>query len=85
VGTDVAIELRLAIKAVLGHRYEGLVKYNVKPTRRRSRRIRLEDVIPTFPVPDLTERVEEMLDEADGVALRSGPRPSLAVPAADEP
>lgn len=39
-GQDLVVKVRSAIRSHLGHRNEGLVRYNVRPIRRRSRGFR---------------------------------------------
>lgn len=38
-GQDVAIRLRSALRAHFGHRFEGLVRFRIRPVRRRSRAV----------------------------------------------
>jgi hypothetical protein len=38
-GQDAAIKLRSALRAHFGHRFEGLVRFRIRPVRRRSRAI----------------------------------------------
>lgn len=77
--------LRIAIKAKLGHRNERLVKYNIRPTRRRSRRtVESEAIVPTVAVPDLTDDVAELLARVDRSAARSATPPQPAPASADE-
>jgi hypothetical protein len=38
-GQDTAIRLRSALRAHFGHRFEGLVRFRIRPVRRRSRAI----------------------------------------------
>ena len=39
-GQDLVVRVRAAVRAHLGHRNEGLVRYHIRPIRRRSRAIR---------------------------------------------
>ena len=39
-GQDLVVRVRSALRAHLGHRNEGLVRYHIRPVRRRSRAIR---------------------------------------------
>ena len=50
---DIVVAVRGAIRAQLGHRNEGLVRYNIRPTRRRSRAMSEETGIALYPRPDL--------------------------------
>ncbi|HEV7508742.1 MAG TPA: hypothetical protein VGS07_27935 [Thermoanaerobaculia bacterium] len=36
-GKDLAVRVRAAVRAHYGHRNEGLVRFNIRPVRRRSR------------------------------------------------
>lgn len=46
-GQDLVVRVRAALRAHLGHRNEGLVRYRVRPVRRRSRAIReSSDMLP---------------------------------------
>jgi hypothetical protein len=38
-GKDLAVQLRAAVRSHYGHRNEGLVRFNMRPVRRRSRGI----------------------------------------------
>jgi hypothetical protein len=38
-GKDLAVKLRSALKAHFGHRFEGLVQFQIRPVRRRTRSI----------------------------------------------
>src|SRR5258706_10081906 len=38
-GKDLAFQVRAAVRSHYGHRDEGLVRFNIRPIRRRSRRI----------------------------------------------
>ncbi|HSS79084.1 MAG TPA: hypothetical protein VLV54_20350 [Thermoanaerobaculia bacterium] len=38
-GKDLAVQLRAAVRSHYGHRNEGLVRFNMRPVRRRSRAI----------------------------------------------
>jgi hypothetical protein len=70
-GQDLVIKLRGAIKSQLGHRNERLVRYHMRPIRRRTRATNEEVGIAVFPRPDLLPAV--------GLA----PQPSGAAPASD--
>jgi hypothetical protein len=50
---DLTVAIRAAIRSQLGHRYEGLVRYNIRPIRRRSRSIPEETGVSVYPRPDL--------------------------------
>ena len=50
---DLVVQIRSAIRSRLGHRSEGLVRYRIRPTRRRTRRLEEEVGIAVYPRPDL--------------------------------
>ena len=50
-GQDLVIKARAAIRGTLGHNNEFLVRFNIRPARRRARRE--ETGIAVFPRPDL--------------------------------
>jgi hypothetical protein len=50
---DIAVELKSAIRAQLGHRNERLTRYNIRPTRRRRRTVSVAAGISQYPRPDL--------------------------------
>lgn len=52
-GQDLAVELKSAIRGQLGHRNERLVRYNIRPTRRRRRTVPEHVGISYYPRPDL--------------------------------
>jgi hypothetical protein len=56
-GKDLAIQVRAAVRAHLGHRDEGLVRFNIRPIRRRSRSISGE-VASLTPIPAGARRPE---------------------------
>ena len=72
---DLVIKVRSAIKAKLGHRSELLVRYRMRPIRRRSRAKDEAVGVHVFPRPDLLAPA--------GLAPKPGPA-SLA-PAAETP
>ena len=46
-GQDLVVRVRSALRSHLGHRNEGLVRYRIRPIRRRSRAIReSSDMLP---------------------------------------
>ncbi|MFL6259623.1 MAG: hypothetical protein ACJ76Y_07930 [Thermoanaerobaculia bacterium] len=49
MGDDLVIKVRAAITSVLGHANEALVRFGIRPTRRRSR----TTTLGSFPRPDL--------------------------------
>jgi predicted nucleic acid-binding Zn-ribbon protein len=54
-GKDLVVKVRSAVRSVLGHRNEGLVRYRIRPVRRRSRAVREEVGIVTLAaIPDET-------------------------------
>ncbi|HEX9941022.1 MAG TPA: hypothetical protein VGG03_03320 [Thermoanaerobaculia bacterium] len=52
-GQDLAVKVRGALKVHFGHRWEGLVRFRIRPIRRRSRRVSEESGIAQFPVPEV--------------------------------
>jgi len=72
---DLVIKLRSAIRARLGHRNEFLVRYRIRPIRRRSRSIDEAVGVRIFPRPDLIP----------AGSLESMPVPVAAAPAGDPP
>jgi hypothetical protein len=52
-GQDLVVAIRAAIRSQLGHRHEGLVRYNIRPIRRRSRAKQEESGVSIYPRPDL--------------------------------
>ncbi|HWN41228.1 MAG TPA: hypothetical protein VNW71_03350 [Thermoanaerobaculia bacterium] len=50
-GQDLVVRVRAALRSHLGHRNEGLVRYRIRPIRRRSRAIREEVGIAPLPTP----------------------------------
>lgn len=75
-GEDIAVELRSAIRGLLGHRNERLVRYNIRPTRRRRRTVPEAAGIALFPRPDLLP--------AAGIT-QGGPPPPTAEPSEEGP
>lgn len=47
-GQDLVVRVRSAIRSLLGHRNEGLVRFRIRPIRRRSRRVPEEVGVATF-------------------------------------
>ena len=43
-GQDLIVKIRSAVRAQLGHRNEGLVRFRVRPVRRRSRATAREEI-----------------------------------------
>lgn len=79
-GADLVVHIRSAIRSRLGHRNEGLVRYRIRPTRRRTRKLEEEVGIAVYPRPELL------------AAIGLAPAPSLATsetgnadPAGDAP
>lgn len=54
-GQDLVVRVRSALRAHLGHRNEGLVRYRIRPVRRRSRAAREEIGIAAIPDGASTE------------------------------
>ena len=50
-GDDLVIKVRASITSVLGHSNEALVRFGIRPTRRRARTTKV--VAAAFPRPDL--------------------------------
>jgi len=48
-GQDLVVRVRSALRSHLGHRNEGLVRYRIRPIRRRSRALREEVGIAALP------------------------------------
>ena len=70
-GGDLVIKIRSAIRSRLGHRNEGLVRYRIRPTRRRTRKVEEEAGIAVYPRPDLL------------AAIGLAPAPAPATPEAE--
>jgi hypothetical protein len=47
-GEDLVVRVRAALRSLLGHRNEGLVRFHVRPIRRRSRRVSEEIGVATL-------------------------------------
>jgi hypothetical protein len=95
---DLVIKTRLAIKGQLGHRSELLVRYRMRPIRRRSRAKDEEIGIAVFPRPDLLPaaglapkpraprpRGAAIPAPASGEAAEPDPGPISLAPAAETP
>ncbi len=67
-GADLVVQIRSAIRSRLGHRNEGLVRYRIRPTRRRTRKVEEEVGVAVYPRPDLL------------AAIGLAPAPSPATP-----
>jgi hypothetical protein len=79
-GADLVVQIRSAIRGRLGHRYEGLVRYRIRPTRRRTRKLEEEVGITLYPRPELLAAI--------GIAPAPSPAtpdPEPAAPAGDSP
>ena len=76
-GADLTVQIRSAIRGRLGHRSEGLVRYRIRPTRRRTRRVEEEIGIFVYPRPDLLAAI--------GLATASSPATPDPEPAVPEP
>ena len=48
-GQDLVVRVKAALRSHLGHRNEGLVRYRIRPIRRRSRAVREEVGIAALP------------------------------------
>ncbi len=79
-GTDLVVQIRSAIRGRLGHRSEGLVRYRIRPTRRRTRRLEEEVGVAVYPRPELLAAIG--LAPAPSPAA---PDPEPAVPAGGSP
>ncbi|MFL6197265.1 MAG: hypothetical protein ACJ75H_23965 [Thermoanaerobaculia bacterium] len=75
-GQDITVELRSAIRGLLGHRSERLVRYNIRPTRQRRRTVPETAGISVYARPDLLA--------AAGIKQAS-PQPPAAEPREEEP
>lgn len=51
-GQDLVVKVRSAVRSLLGHRNERLVRYRIRPVRRRSRAMREELGIFTLGSPE---------------------------------
>ncbi len=69
-GEDLVVQIRSAIRGRLGHRNEGLVRYRIRPTRRRTRSVEEEVGVSVYPRPDLLA----------AIGLAPAPSPAAAVP-----
>lgn len=69
-GHDLVIKVRSAVRS-LGHRNEGLVRYRIRPVRRRSRAVREGTGIVTAGGPKSSGRTGE------------DPQPAASIPDAD--
>ncbi|HEX9941111.1 MAG TPA: hypothetical protein VGG03_03780 [Thermoanaerobaculia bacterium] len=83
-GRDLVIKVRAAIRGQLGHRNELLVRYRMRPIRRRSRAKDEAVGVAVFPRPDLLAAagLEHKLPEA---IPAPGPTTSSEAAAAPEP
>ena len=68
-GADLVVQIRSAIRSRLGHRNEGLVRYRIRPTRRRTRRVEEEIGISVFPRPELLAAIGLAPDSSPVVAV----------------
>ncbi len=76
-GADLVVQIRSAIRGRLGHRSEALVRYRIRPTRRRTRKLQEEVGVSLYPRPDLLAAI--------GLAPASSTAPPDPEPAAPEP
>lgn len=79
-GADLVVQIRSAIRGRLGHRSEGLVRYRIRPIRRRTRRKEEEVGVSVFPRPELLAAI--------GLTPDASPAPTdpePASPAGDSP
>ena len=73
-GQDLVVQVRSAVRSHFGHRFEGLVRFRIRPVRRRSRATREETGIsvtasPGSPVPgDEKPAPQEAIPAADGAS-----------------
>jgi hypothetical protein len=71
-GQDLAIKVRAAIRSYYGHRDEGLVRFHIRPVRRRSRAVP-EGAGIAVPIPAALPAASPALPEKLGVAPDSVP------------
>lgn len=83
-GQDLVIKVKSHIKGHFGHRFEGLVRYRVRPARRRSRAAREEIGITPAAIETLLAGISGLPTEALAAPEASG-APSAASPALAEP
>ncbi len=81
-GRDLVIKARAALRSHLGHRNEGLVRFHIRPTRRRSRATP-EEVGIAMPTPAPPTVMSPGLSRALGVTPDT--TPVSTVQAADSP
>jgi hypothetical protein len=73
-GQDLVVQVRSAIRSHFGHRFEGLVRFRIRPVRRRSRATREEIGIaatasPGSPAPEGEKlAAQDAIPELDGVS-----------------
>lgn len=79
---DLVIKVRSAIRGRLGHRSELLVRYRMRPIRRRSRRKDEEMGVAVFPRPDLLPAAGLAHNRSGAVPAA---RPAVAAGQAVEP
>lgn len=81
-GRDLVIKARAALRSHLGHRNEGLVRFHIRPTRRRSRAVP-EGTGIVMPSPAAPPFMSPGLSESLGAAPDTAP--VAPVQAADTP
>lgn len=75
-GRDLVIKARAALRSHFGHRNEGLVRFNIRPVRRRSRAVP-EGTGIAAPVPATSPDAPLKIAGARGKTPRNRPVPPL--------
>jgi hypothetical protein len=71
-GQDLVVRVRSAIRSHFGHRFEGLVRFRIRPVRRRSRATREEIGIAETGSPVEPPPVDEMPASQEAVPAVDG-------------
>ena len=71
-GRDLVIKARAALRSHFGHRNEGLVRFHIRPTRRRSRAVP-EEVGIAMPTPGAPPVMSPGLSRALGAVPDTAP------------
>ncbi len=71
-GQELAVNIRSAVKAALGFRNEGLVRYRIRPIRGRSRSKNEADGVAIYPRPDLLSAAGLAPKGANGEPSKQG-------------
>jgi hypothetical protein len=82
-GKDQAVKLRSALKAHFGHRHEGLVQFQIRPVRRRSRSVPEEVGIASLASRAADRETAARLPRSAAPAESSSASP-LSLPASRE-